>query len=80
MSRNGRCDREEGAADGAHGDARRGLHRRIQVIGKRGMPGKWNIELSPLDGASQGILVGPAKEGDDAYSSGNLFWKAGRSH
>ncbi len=52
----------------------------FKSLARRGMPGKWNIELSPLDGASQGILVGPAKEGDDAYSSGNLFWKAGRSH
>lgn len=47
----------------------------FKSLARRGMPGKWSIELSPLDGASQGILAGPAQEGDDAYSSGNLFWK-----
>ena len=47
----------------------------FKSLAKRGMPGKWTFELSPLDGSSQGVLAGPAKEGDDAYSAGNLFWK-----
>ena len=48
---------------------------RFKSLAKRGVPGKWHIELSPLDGSSHGVLAGPAKEGDDAYSAGNLFWK-----
>ena len=47
----------------------------FKSLAKRGMPGKWNIEMSPLGGGSKGILSGRAKEGGDPYSAGNLFWK-----